>query len=346
MMKPRNLVILAVVVVALAGISLMQKSSHERDTSQATTTVVVAGEFTRDGLSRISIGHGAEDEVVALALQPDGWVVASAWNAPADEQKIDVLLTSLSDLSGEFRSDSAEVLANYGLSDEAALRIRALDAAGQNALAVDVGKKAEGGRGDFVRRPDESAVYLTQTSILSQLGIYGEATPPKSTHFVALQVVKEDRQDIDRLIVLNGGEALDLVKEFGVFEPAADDTTGAEPAIDRGTWEWKLAGDPGVVLTKTKVDGVLGAAVSLRATDIENPNVDPEVYGLAAPTRSVTLVRADGSELVLEFGSDREAKDGQTAGTWLRIAGRNEVWLATEYTVKGLFKPLSELVPE
>ena len=346
MMKTRNLIILAAVVVLLGVVSQWQRCSHERDTSKAASAVVVAGEFTRDTLSRVAIGYGDEDDAVALAKQPQGWVVETAWDAPADDQKIDNLLKDLSDLSGEFRSDSADVLADYGLTDDAALRIRGFDADGQELLSVDVGKKSERGRGDFVRVPGQNAVYLSQKSILNQLGIYGDPEAPASKHFIALQAVREDRQDIDRLVLRDGKETLDLVKEFGMTQPAADDTTGAEPTIDRGTWEWKLSGRDDVVLTKTKVDGVLGAAVSIRATDVADPAADPATYGLDAPTRSVTLMRADGSELVVEFGSDRAAGENQTAGTWMRIAGEPEVWLATDYTVRNIFKKLSDLVPE
>ena len=51
MLKPRHLVILAVVVAALAAISLLQKASHQRRTSSPSTTVLLDGSWTRVGVT-------------------------------------------------------------------------------------------------------------------------------------------------------------------------------------------------------------------------------------------------------------------------------------------------------
>ena len=346
MLKTKNLVILAVIVVILAGISFIQKSGHEKTTSAAATAVVAEGEFSRDNLKRITIGYGDQPEVVVLAAQPDGWVVESAWDAPADEQKIDNLLRNLSDLRGEFRSDKADVLADYGLDDASSIKIRGADTAGTEVLAIDVGKKAEGGQGNFICRPGSSDVYLSSKGVLTQLGIYGEVAAPKQTHFVALQAVKEDRQDIERIVLHDGDQTLDLVKKFSVIEPAPDDTTGAGPTVDRATWEWRLAGHDDVALAKSKVDGVLGALVSLRAADVDDPGVDAAVYGLDAPTRTATLLREDGSQCVLRFGGERKAGDGVTAGVWMQVDGEGPIWVVADYTTRNVFKSLDDLKAE
>ena len=343
MLKTKNLVILAVIVVILAGISFIQKSGHEKTTSAAATAVVAEGDFSRENLQRITIGYGDQPEIVVLAAQPDGWVVESAWDAPADEQKIDNLLRNLSNLSGEFRSDKADVLADYGLDDAASIKIRGTDAAGTEVLAVDVGKKAEGGQGNFICRPGSSDVYLSSKGVLNQLGVYGEVAAPKQTHFIALQAVKEDRQDIERIVLRDGDQTLDLIKKFSVIEPAPDDTTGAEPTIDRSTWEWRLAGRDDVVLAKSKVDGVLGALVNLRATDVDDPGVGAAAYGLDQPTRSATLVRQDGSQRELRFGGQREAGEGVTAGVWLQVDGKAPIWVVADYTTRNVFKSLDDL---
>ena len=220
------------------------------------------------------------------------------------------------------------------------------DTAGTELLAVDVGKQAEGGQGNFIRRPGSSEVYLSAKGVLNQLGIYGEVTAPKQTHFVALQAVKEDRQDIDRIVLHDGDQTLDLIKEFSVIEPAPDDTTGTEPTIDRGTWEWRLSGRDDVVLAKSKVDGVLGALVSLRATDVDDPGAEAAAYGLDEPTRTATLVREDGSQCVLRFGGQREAGEGVTAGIWLQVDGKGPVWVVADYTTRNVFKSLDDLKAE
>ena len=105
MFKNRNILILVAVLVVLLGINLWQKADHRRSTQQSATEKVVDATFTADQLDRITLGQGLEPEAVDLVATPTGWVLASAWDAPANQQRIDALLRGFNDLSGEFRSD-------------------------------------------------------------------------------------------------------------------------------------------------------------------------------------------------------------------------------------------------
>jgi len=345
MIRPKNLAILAVVVVVLLGISVMQQARHRSATSRSTTEVLVPGELTADGLSRIEAGRGDQPQLVDLESAPDGWIVATGWNAAADRSRVDGLLRGLSGLRGEFRSDDAAVLADYGLDDAAAVSLHLVDKDGQDVVRLLVGRKPEGYPGNFVRKAGSNAVYLSETGILGLLGVYDETKAPQPRYFYDLQAVKENRLDIDAMVVDDDGATLDLVKEFAVVAPAEGDTlSSAEP--DRSTWEWKLAGDDRIALAKTKVDAVLNSLVNIRAVDLADPAADPAAYGLAEPKRTARLVRADGSELRLEFGGQRPETEGVQAGTWLRVAGKPAVWVVTDYTVNGIFKSLDELKVE
>ena len=64
-------------------------------------------------------------------------MAASAWDAPVSNGRIDALLKNLSGLRGEFRSDSETVLADYGLSDDTAVKVRIYGKDGALAAAVD-----------------------------------------------------------------------------------------------------------------------------------------------------------------------------------------------------------------
>lgn len=356
MIKNRNLLILAVVLVVLLGISLLQKADHTKSTNRSSTVKVVTGTFTADQLDRITLGQGTEAEIVDLISTPTGWVVASSWDTPANPTRIEGLLRNLSDLSGEFRSDSEAVLADYGLSEEEAVKVRAYDKEGNLAIAVDIGGKPERFPGNFLKRPGENAVYLSQVNLLAQMGLYDGPGAPAGKHFLELQAVKEDRLDVEKIILHDDGQILELVKEFAeavtvpgpdsVAPEGAGEGTEAEPALDRTTWEWKLTAPHTKALAKTKADGVLGSMVTIRAIDVEDPSGDLAALGLANPARSATLFREDGSELTVEFGDTREAVDDLQAGTWMKVRGQPTIWVVNEYTVKNIFKTEEDLLPD
>jgi len=343
MITKRNLAILAAILVVLVGISVMQKLTHRRATSRAASAVLIEGAFTADAVGRLELGRGGQSRAVVLTGGPDGWRVETAWGARASRERIDALLATLSDLSGEYRSGSRDVLADYGLDDEGAVTIRAFGRDGQPLFGLDVGGRPEGGAGNFVRRPGGDEVYLTGAGVLAQLGIYGEPAAPAARHFLDLQAVKEDRVAVDAIRLRDAAGAREYRK---VFSPAAGADSAAAAAV-RQTWEWQAAtGARGPAPAKSKVDAVLGSLVSVRAADLGDPNAPPSVYGLDAPAREAALLMADGREVVLEFGADRPAEGDKPGGTWLRVRGDPSVWVATEYTVRNIFKTPDELKPD
>ena len=357
MFKNRNILILVAVLAVLLAINLWQKADHQRSTSQSSTVKVIDATITADQLDRITLGQGDQPEAVDLVATPTGWVVASAWDAPASQQRIDALLRSVSVLSGEFRSDSDEVLADYSLSPETAVMIRAYDQAGEEVLALNVGSKPGNAPGSFISRPGSSAVYLTPTNLLANLGLYDGPGVPENKHFLDLLAVKTDRLAVDKIVLTEDGQARELVKEFALEtvaateeggEPAAEaeEPSAGEPTLDRTTWEWKMTRPKAAALAKTKADGVLGSLTAVRAVDVDDPAVDPSAYGLDAPARTATLYLEDGTEKTLEFGKSREATDDLQAGVWMREQGRPGIWVVTDYTIKNIFKPTEDLLPD
>ena len=344
MLKTKHLVILAVAVAVLAGIALLQDVRHEERTGRSASTVLLAGELTRDDAARIALGRGDEPEAVVIERTPAGWRLATAWDAAASGQRIDALLKALSDLTGEFRSDDPAVLADYGLADTTAVTIRVWDADGGQLAALDVGRSPAGARGQFVRKPDADAVYVSGTGLLAPLGLYGGPDRPTGRHFLDLQAVQEDKTEVDRIVLADGAGERVLAKVYAEVPAPADSAAaaGAEPGLDRLTWEWKLAGTDDGPLAKTKADAVLNAATSVRAVDVDDPGADPAAYGLDEPARTATLVFADGRELALRFGDARAAADGAPAGVWMTAGDDPTVWVVTSYTADNIFRTTEE----
>jgi hypothetical protein len=347
MFKNRNILILVVVLAVLLGVNLWQRADHRSSTQQSSTVKVVAATITADQLDRITLGQGDASEAVDLVATPTGWVLASAWDSPANQQRIDALLRSVSDLSGEFRSDNESVLSDYSLSAETAVQVRAYGKDGELALALDVGGKPENSTGSFISMPGTSAVYLTQTNLLANLGLYDGPGIPDNKHFLDLMVLKEDRLAVDAIKLTEDGLTRELVKEFALEEVTSEgEEPAAEPALDRTTWEWKMTAPESAALAKTKADGLLGGLVSVRAVEADDPAGDMARYGLDAPSRTATMVMEGGSEVTLEFGNTREATDDLQAGVWMKVRGKPGIWVVTDYTLKNIFKPTDELVPD
>ncbi len=343
MLNRKNLIILAVVLVALVAISLAQRLSHDRATSRSSSTALVEGEFTRDTVGKIVIGRGARAEAVVLASSPDGWRVATAWNAPASPQRVDGLLQALSNLRGEFRSDSEAVLADFGFTDSTTVRITGYDASGAPAFTVEAGTKPKQGTGSFVRQPGSSQVYYAAADLLGAMGVY-TAAGPQSRHFLDLQAFKCDREGVDAITLRDGGRAVALTKTFEVIQPAPGDTAHAAPYTDRASWEWQV--EPRRPVAKTKVDAVLAAVTSLRAQDVADPAAPAALYGLEAPGRQAVVRMADGTTTTLSFGAPRAGGPGQPAGVYCRVEGRPLVWVVGEYQVESIFKNPDDLKPD
>ncbi len=346
MFKTKNIIILGAVLLVLVGVQYLQRTKHKESTSSSATAVLITDELTAETVGTISLGFGSTQNTVVLANTADGWVIESFFGARANQQRVDSLLRGLNNLAGEFRSDSESVLGDYSLLENQAISVKAADFAGMEIFNILLGQSPVGFTGNFMRLAKSNKVYLSQENQLSQMGVYSGLELPKAQHFLELQAVKENSQDIDSLTMVDDEMTRVFSKKFGTVEPVdgADQTTPA--SVDRNTWQWLLDGQTTADLAKNKVDAVLNSGVSIRANDLADPTASDSQYGLDNPARKLTLKRQDGSELVLEFGKTREAQDGVTAGTYMRISGKPSIWVVTEYTIKNVFKTLDELKAE
>ena len=347
MLKPKNLIILVIVLAVLAVISFVQKAKHRSTTSQGHTNLLIAGPLDKDQLERIEIRHPGKDAVVTLVNQPEGWAVATAWHAKANEQRIEALLRGLDNLYGEFRSDNADVLEDYGLVDTLMVTVTGHAAGGGDALfTLQLGNQAGRGIGNFVKLPGNNAVYVSANNVLGDLGMYSGPDAPTSKHFLVLNAHKVDRQDVDTITLRDGASTITLVKEFAEPEPAADDTTGALPEIDRSVYEWRITEPQPQAAPKTKADGVLGAVSSIRASDVTDPGVDLATYGLIDPAKEARITLQDGTVVGFAFGDERQAEEGNPAGVYLRIDESPTIWVVNTYNLNNVFKSLEDLLPD
>jgi len=345
MIRNRNLLVLGGVLAALILVSILQQVSHRRAVSRPAQSRLAPGTLAPDELTRIVIGQGSDSTAVVLERLPDKWVVRTAYGHPAARQKVDDLIKNLSDLSGEFRSKSADVLADYGLDDAHAVSVTVFGKEFRPVLRLLVGRKPPGASGDFVRRPGDDAVYLTGASLLTGMGLWSGPAKPQSRHFLELQAYETPRDDVDALVLDDGGRITELVKQIAApaARPAA--AVGDSAATpDRSVYEWRMVRPKAKPALKAKADGVLNAAVLIRAADVADPQGSLETYGLWKAARKATLRLRGGREFTLFFGATRPAVGDAPAGVYMRTDADNTIWVVRESLVNAIFPKPEDLL--
>jgi hypothetical protein len=347
MIRNRNLLLLGGILVALILVSILQQVSHRRAVSRPAQSQLLPTPFVKDELTRLVLGQGRDSTAVVLERLPDKWVVRTAYGHPASQQKVDDLIKSLSDLRGEFRSKSADVLADYSLGDEQAVRVAVFGKDFRPVLQLLVGRKPTGAAGDFVRRPGDNAVYLTGASLLTGMGLWSGPAKPQSRHFLELQAYEAARDDVDAIILDEEGRLTELVKDIQApasppVVAAGDSATAAGP--DRSVYEWRMVRPRAKPALKTKADGVLNAAVLIRAADVADPRGSLEEYGLWKAARKATLRFRTGKEFTLFFGATRPAQGDTPGGVYMRTDTDNTIWIVRDSLVSTIFPKTEELL--
>jgi len=299
----RTIVLLAVVLVVFGVIAKLTSRSRLA-TVEGGGFVELLPDFDRAEVASIRAWTAAApDSAVELARQGDQWVVATSWNWPAREQSVNTLLDDLSGLSGELRSSSPDVFADYDIADSNSFHLSASKAGGAEIFHIVVGKNARSG--GFVRKSGSDDVYLAGKNLRSSFGIWGdEPKPPQAQRWLDLQVVALDRNDVDKIVIKNGKSTITLEKEFAEATPAEGDTTAAPAGPDRTQWTWKS--DSKGSFHKVKTDGILSQVSTLYAAGVADP-ADSSEFGFDGPSaRVIEITVHDGGVTRLFFGNAAE----------------------------------------
>jgi hypothetical protein len=333
MIGRRTLGILAVALLVMIGLAWM--------TSQRRNAAVPGGGFVdvlpgvdagRISILRAWLGESTDD-AIELQRSSDGWIVASAWGWKAKDDLVQSLLDDLAGLSGESRSTSPDVLADYEIDDETGLHVTAQGDAGSELFHLVVGKASNRG-GCFVRRAGSDEVLLTSASLRSSFGVWGDdPKPPESKRWIDLRIHKAERNDVDEVVITDGGKPLTLEK---VFEEPAEE--GGE--VDRTKWTWKP--DAAGEFDKGKTDGLVSTLCNLYANDVVEPG-DLDRYGLGEDARRAELTFHDGTTTKIWFGSTKADDD---KFVYVRVGDEGDPAEIYKSTVDRVFLDRSELKPK
>jgi hypothetical protein len=271
MSNNRNLMILAVIVVALGVIYAMSSQRRPSLDTSGGFADLVEGTLSTDEVQSISVRRGGEG--FTMVNGDGGWVIEDHFGAPANLNKIRTLLGNLESVTGELRSDDDGVLASYALDDSQAYHLKI-----DEAVDLMVGKRS--GSGCFVREGGSSKVYATDHNFLSDFGVCR----------------------------IDGDETVTLDKELAIAEPE-EPVEGEVPAGWPGeNYERRVNGD--FVGSRTRGDAVISSLVSIRAGDVLGRGENPEGSGLDDPDR-ITVTLEGATELTLLFGGAVADMSGQ-----------------------------------
>jgi hypothetical protein len=327
-MKTKPLIILAVLLLALLGLKYMQSSRHDTRLARSSMELLFP-DLAPDQFGSLSI-TGADGVELILERVGEGWIMPTSYGHAAAADKVERVLGELAGLMGDFRSEGKAVLADYALDEKQTIHLRARDLAGAELGHLLLGNSLTGGSGFFVRRAGEDTAYAARGNLLGSLGIWGEKRELAAKSFLDLKAFELDRQQVDRLRIIDADGELELSKVFAA--PPADTV-----AVDRSQYVWRSGA---LTLDKAKTDGVLGALASIHAQNLLDPAGD---YGFGDDPRRVELQLADGASRVIEFGA---VVAEPAAGVAMRVYGDEAVYLVYERMPDRIFKEREELLPE
>ncbi len=327
-MKTKPLIILAVLLLALLGLKYVQSNRHQTRLARSSMESLFP-DTAGEQFGTLSL-TGADGVELILERVGEGWILPTSYGHAAAADKVERVLDELAGLMGDFRSDNKSVLADYALDEQQAIHLRARDLAGAELGHLLLGSNLSGGSGFFVRRAGEDTAYAARGNLLGSLGIWGENREIAAKSFLDLKAFEVDRQQVDRLRIINAGGELELSK---VFDAPPADTV----AVDRSQYGWRSGA---LTLDKAKTDGVLGALASIQAQDLLDPAGD---YGFSDNPRRVELQLADGGSRVVEFGV---VVAEPAAGVAMRVYGDEAVYRVYERLPDRIFKSREELLPD
>lgn len=286
-MNSKQLIVLAVILgILILGVVLRQV----RKPAELATEEYVPLHLTFDesAVSRIEISkpkNVKDEEYVKLVKQNETWKVESLSNAQADKDKITSFLTAVQEAKGEMRSKDKSLFKDFGIDDDKAVKILLADSSGNSLLTFWMGTKKAGFDSYFVRKDDSGVVYLTETNLLSRIGLYGDAEKDAlDNHYWASTTVLElDPEKVERFEIYRFAGTSDVVNASVKRNPA-----------DR-KWQFTRADIP-FEIDPEKVKQYLDSFKGWRAQKVEDPAGGN--YGFDKPEWRMNLT-VDGKEVTV-----------------------------------------------
>jgi hypothetical protein len=372
-MKTKNIIIALLVLAVLIGLNLLNQSRQARlkqsFAAKAGPELILPAGIDAKQIDRIRIfveepvdqassdTQESEDtgpSEVILEKVDDAWVVTSHYNAPAKLDKVEELLTDLLSMKGDLRSSSPDVLGNYDLVPGKSIQVLLHDRGNDKDYQIEVGKSGPGmGNSGFVKRKDDSKVFIVNTNLRSTFGLFGqEASAPKAQPWLDLAMLKLEPSNLKGIDMETPFSELELVRQE-IVKPAEESDEAGESASAEGEegtetaaagepeYEWVLQ-SPADLAFELKEGGVstwLGSLGSIEAADVLTPKPDEET-GLDQPAFVISFTMQDGSVKTLHVGDELEGGAGER---YARVDGVDLLYSVPRWRLRNVFRKTQDL---
>ncbi len=150
----------AVILVLLAAIYLLTQLGQSRHT----TSVDAVFDLEKDDVGRIVMV--VDDDTAELVRRDSLWVLAGYEDREVRQWRLTSFFTNVLTVHREsVISDNPEKWPTYGVDSTAGRQVEVYDLGGDLAGNLVVGRSASNYQTNYIRLPDENAVYLTDKSI-------------------------------------------------------------------------------------------------------------------------------------------------------------------------------------
>jgi hypothetical protein len=280
-MRATRLVFLALVVLALgAYIALVERKAPTTDERKEQEGKLFAG-FDQAKARKVVISnsHGRFE----LVKEKDVWVLKAPLADQANQGSVSSLLYSLGGLKAERTFKPGEVkLSDYGL-DKPALSVTVDDDSGK-AYSLKLGTEMPLGNSRAALTADGSVVLVNK--------------------FVA--------SDLDKDLAGWRSDELAQVYSTDVASVTVASPTGQVAFAHTGAG-WTITAPEPDLADRDRAEGVVSDISGARIKEFLDASPDLKALGLEPRRFGVTIVRrgANASPITLDFGAERDAKDGK-----------------------------------
>jgi parvulin-like peptidyl-prolyl isomerase len=280
-MKWKLIIVQLGVLAALTAVYVVTRHAAKSVTSAEKENEPLVRNLPLERIAFIDVSKGDAKVALSKKAVPEGskaqveeWTVSSAWDYPADTQKVRDLVDKVRTLKlGQYRGDNEKMLGDYGLDGKERTTVEFKDAKGIVIASVILGK-ANFSMLDFQalqsgkKTPDTSTTYVMLPGTTTVHEVPGShSVSAERTAWLDLKVLDIKRDDIAAVQIQRGTDAFAFFR--GVNEPGPGEKPpekGAKPQyewfLQKGRQAKETAAD------EAKVRAVLDRLSKLDADDV------------------------------------------------------------------------------
>jgi hypothetical protein len=339
-MKSRSLI---VVVVILAVVAIVAYRGLRERTS---TPGVFKGrgenlcpDLDAEAVERIVIEK--DDIRVALEKTDEGWINSTESGFPADESKVNSLISQIKEIKiTDRRSTKEENHHIFEVTSEEGTTLTISYTGGQDVARLVFGKSPDY-QGVFARIASKNDVYLVEPNVSYRLGLDYNTKEVRQDFWIDKKITDFDQKEIGR-IALQTPDGETVVERVAKEKPEstagqADETGGVEDTKEKEETIWKVTSPEEFEADENVVNTMTYYLARMRAADLVAKEELSE-FGLDNPQHVATAILKDGSERKILFGNKTDDNNYYT-----KLDGGEIIYLVAEHTFNSIFKKPEDL---